>query len=287
MTNLILFLNTQPYLTATVIGIFGLIIGSFLTVVISRYPKMLKNEWSSECREFLDLPAEKEAQTLSLALPRSHCPQCKAAIQWYENIPIISYLFLRGKCAQCKKRISCLYPLIEALTAILSTIIFCTFGLEWKMVAALFLTYVLISLFFIDLKHQLLPDVITLSVLWIGLALNSFNWFAPLQQAVWGAILGYGILWAFSSIFKYVRKKQGMGHGDFKMLAMLGAWFGTAMILNIILCSIILGTVISLLLLSFKKISKENTFPFGPFIAIAGFVSMLWGPFLIKIIMGS
>ncbi len=287
MTDFVLFLKSQPYLTAIAIGILGLVIGSFLTVVITRYPKMLQHEWKQECHDFLELPSEDTSQPPTLIKPRSRCSQCKTPIKWYQNIPLISFIFLRGKCAHCHKKISWLYPGIEALTAILSIVILFYFGISWRMLAALLLTYSLVVLFFIDLEHQLLPDPITLTLLWIGLMLNSFNCFVPLQQAVWGAVVGYGVLWLFSSIFKYVRKKQGMGHGDFKMLAMLGAWFGIAMILNIMLCSIILGTLISLALMSFKKLNKENTFAFGPFIAISAFASMIWGPFLIKLIIGS
>lgn len=265
-----------------IIAIFGLVIGSFLTVVISRYPVMLQRQWQGECRDFLNLPVEKEKQPISLAYPNSQCPHCKTQIKFYHNIPLFGYLFLRGKCAECKRPIPKLYPMVELISAIASIIVLWHFGLTDEMLGALFFTYMLIALTFIDFKHQLLPDTMTLSTLWIGLLFNTIPLYTPLQNAVWGTVIGYLLLWLATWIFLKLRHKQGMGHGDFKMTAMVGAWLGFEGMLNSIILAVVLGAIFSSLLLLFKRASFAKPVPFGPYIAICAWISLLCGPFIIN-----
>jgi len=264
------------------VAIIGLIIGSFLMVVIDRYPKILQQQWQAECREYLGLKSQAESMPFSLALPRSHCPHCKKPLKFYHNIPLFSYLWLRGKCASCKRHISLLYPGIELLSCILSILVVWAFGPTWQMLGCLLFTYVLITLAFIDLNHQILPDIITISILWIGLIFNTFHLFTSLGNAVWGAVVGYLILWLSAWIFLHLRHKQGMGHGDFKMIAMVGAWFGINVMFNTLLLAIVVGAILSIILLLGRRWSWQRPLPFGPFIAAAAWITMLTGPFIIQ-----
>ncbi len=244
------------------IGFLGLLVGSFLNVVILRFPQAL------------------EADSLSLfplLLPRSHCPKCLTAIAWYDNIPLLSYLNLRGKCRHCQKTISKRYPAIEALTALLSFWIAYHFGFHLETLAALCLTWSLIALFFIDLDHMLLPDDITLPILWLGLLFNVLNVFTSTESAILGAVFGYGILWSVYWVFKIITHKEGMGYGDFKLLALFGAWLGWEALPFIILFSSLLGSIIGILLILFRRKTKNTPIPFGPFLIIAGFTALLWG----------
>ncbi len=275
-------IQSNIFIAYIIIAIFGLIVGSFLTVVISRYPTMLQQQWQDECREFLNLKEDEPPTKVSLALPGSFCPMCKTPIKFYHNIPVLSYLWLRGKCAHCKRHISALYPSIELLTAITSLVVFWRFGLTDEMLAALFLTYMLIALTFIDFKHQILPDTMTLSALWIGLLFNTMGLYTQLVNAVWGAVIGYLLLWISAWIFLKLRKKQGMGNGDFKMMAMVGAWLGLNMMINTLLIAVIVGALTSVVLIFFKKISWQRAVPFGPFIALAAWITLLCGPFIIQ-----
>lgn len=272
------------YLLIIFAAIIGLIIGSFLNVVIVRFPLMLEKRWRQECQEFLQLPVEPDAKKFNLLLPRSHCPHCHASIKIRHNIPVLSYLWLRGRCVACKKHISIQYPLIELLSAVTTVLVVCHFGLTWQSLTLLILTWALIVLFFIDLKKQILPDIITLTMLWLGLLLSLFYLWVTPYQAILGAIIGYGLLWITGTVYKLIRKKDGMGHGDYKMLAMLGAWVGVQMVLNILLFAVALGLITSILLLLMKKISAKNPIPFGPFIAVAAWVSLFSGPFIIHLI---
>ena len=262
-------------------AIVGLIVGSFLNVVIVRYPNMLRDQWRRECQEHLELPIDKPSHTFNLLLPRSHCPHCHTPLKPWHNIPLLSFLFLGGRCAHCKHKISYLYPTVEFISGVLTVLVVWHFLLTWNMLAALVLTWALITLCFIDLKTQLLPDNITLPILWLGLFLSLFNVFTSPFQAITGAIFGYGVLWITATLFKWVRKKEGMGHGDFKMLGMLGAWFGIPMTLNILFVAVILGLLAAVLLIFAKKIRPNNPIPFGPFIALAGWVTMMAGPFFL------
>jgi leader peptidase (prepilin peptidase)/N-methyltransferase len=272
------------YLLIIFAAIIGLIIGSFLNVIIVRFPIMLETRWRQECQAFLQQPVESIAQPLNLLLPRSHCPHCRTTIKIRHNIPILSYLLLRGRCAACKQRIAIQYPLVELLTAITTVFIVYHFNLTWQALALSILTWVLIVLFFIDLKKQILPDIITLTTLWLGLLISLFYLFVTPYQAILGAIIGYSLLWITGTVYKLIRKKDGMGHGDYKMLAMLGAWLGVEMVLNILLLAIGLGLIISIFLLIIKKISAKNPIPFGPFIAVAAWISLFTGPVIIHLI---
>ena len=250
------------FLFSLYVGLLGLLVGSFLNVVILRFPQALETESLS---------------LLQLLLPRAHCPKCLKTIAWYDNIPLFSYLNLRGKCRHCQKTISKRYPAIEALTAFLSFWAAQHFGFNLNLLAALCLIWSLIALLFIDLDHMLLPDDITLPVLWLGLLFNVFNIFTSAQSAILGAAGGYSILWGVYWIFKIIARKEGMGYGDFKLLALLGAWLGWQALPFIILLSSLLGSSVGILLMLFRGQTKNTPIPFGPFLAIAGFIALFWG----------
>ncbi len=246
---------------------------------------MLKAGWKSECQAFLaeeanqPLPADNETApiTFNLSTPRSRCPHCNHAITAWENIPLISYLFLRGRCHRCKTTISLRYPAIELFTAVLTLACAWHFGVSTTAIFAIVLSWVLIALAFIDLDEQYLPDNITLPVLWLGLLLNTQNIFIDLESAVIGAIAGYLALWSVYMLFKKLTGKEGMGFGDFKLLAMLGAWLGWQMLPAIILLSSIVGATIGIALIASKRHQRGIPIPFGPFLATAGWIALLWG----------
>jgi len=277
-------LNTTPNLVGAFSIIIGLIFGSFLNVVIHRLPKMLMREWSSDCIGFLseqdkEFNYKQEATTKSynLSIPASSCPSCDHKITILENIPILSYLFLKGQCSQCKTKISARYPFIELLTSTLTFAVILHFGLNWQAFFALALTWNLIALSGIDFDHQYLPDNLTLPFIWLGLLLNTFNVYTDINSAVIGAIAGYLSLWTVYHLFKLITKKEGMGYGDFKLLAMFGAWFGWQSLGMIIILSSIAGAIIGISLIIFKNQSISKKIPFGPYLAIAGWIFMLWG----------
>lgn len=264
--------------------ILGLIIGSFLNVVIYRLPKMLIHNWSDDCINFLaeqdkDFNYKKSslASPFNLAYPASSCPQCNHKISAIENIPVLSYLFLKGQCRECKTKISKRYPFVEILTAIVTFMVVWHFGLSWQSLFALLLSWNLIALSGIDYDHQYLPDSLTLPFIWLGLLLNSFNLYVDLHSAVIGAISGYLSLWLVFHIFKFITKKEGMGFGDFKLLALFGAWFGWQSIAAIILLSSVAGAFIGVSLIIFKKQTISKKIPFGPYLAMAGWLFMLYG----------
>lgn len=258
--------------------LLSLLIGSFLNVVIYRLPVMLNREWQGQCRELLKQPAEEASnKTFNLAVPRSCCPQCGHQISAWENIPIISYLLLRGRCKACKTHIPMRYPLIELLTAMLSLVVVWHFGPSLQAVVALFLTWSLIALTFIDLDHQLLPDNITLPLLWLGLMLSLFGIFGDPTNSIIGALVGYLSLWSVFWAFKLLTGKEGMGYGDFKLLAALGAWLGWQAIPAIILISSLLGSIVGLSLLLMRRHEQGKPIPFGPYIAAAGWIALIWG----------
>lgn len=274
--------------TFGLVGIFafiiGLIFGSFLNVVIYRLPKMLIQEWSQDCVNFLSeqnnkfsYPANTATTPYNLAFPVSSCPNCNHKITALENIPLLSYLFLQGKCSECKTAISIRYPLIELLSGIVTFIVIIHFGLTYQSLFALILTWNLIALSGIDFDHQYLPDSLTLPFIWLGLFLNTFNLYTDLNSAVIGAIAGYLSLWTIYQLFKLITKKEGMGFGDFKLLALLGAWFGWQSIAAIIMLSSIAGAIVGISLILFKNQSLSKKIPFGPYLAIAGWIFMLWG----------
>jgi len=271
-------LQSSPVLLTIIVTLFGLLVGSFLNVVIYRLPIMMQREWKSECTEYLELDTSKtNDEVFNLTLPHSRCPGCNTAIKPYQNIPVISYLFLKGKCAKCKTSISPRYPLIESFTGILSAIVAWHFGYSVEMLFALLFTWSLIALSFIDIDHQLLPDSITLPLLWLGLFLSLFSIYTDAHSSIIGAIAGYLSLWTVYQVFKLVTGKEGMGFGDFKLLAVFGAWLGWHYLPLIILLSSLVGAVIGISMVVFVKKDKNIPIPFGPYLAAAGWLALLWG----------
>jgi len=239
---------------------------------------MMQREWESECREMLGQElSEKGDEPFNLSQPRSRCPHCGHSITAFENIPVFSYLALRGRCSGCQTKISPRYPLVEAITALLSLVVAAHFGIGWQAVAAILLTWVLITLSLIDFDVQLLPDSITLPLLWLGLLLNLNGLFTDLSSAVIGAVSGYLALWSVYQLFKLVTGKEGMGYGDFKLLALFGAWFGWQFLPQIILISALVGAVIGVSLILLLGRDRNIPIPFGPYLAVAGWIAMLWG----------
>ncbi len=273
--------NTSALLIAA--ALFGLLIGSFLNVVIYRLPVMMEQEWRSHCAEFLGTPEQQQesADRFDLLVPRSRCPHCGHKIRALENIPVLSYLMLRGKCSACGAPISIRYPLIESLSAVLSVAVAWHFGLGWQMAGALLLTWALIALSFIDFDKQLLPDSITLPFLWLGIGLSLFGLYTDTTSSVIGAMAGYLVLWGIYHLFKLLTRKEGMGHGDFKLLALLGAWIGWEMLPLVVLLSSVVGAVVGVALILIRGQDRNVPIPFGPYLAIAGWLGLLWGEDLV------
>lgn len=259
-------------------GLLGLIIGSFLNVVILRVPRMLEIEWQQQAREILEPDREHAPPaTYNLILPHSHCPKCKTEIKPWQNIPVISYLLLRGRCGNCKEPISLRYPAIELLTAGLSMLVAWQMGFGLATAGMLVLTWALVCLSMIDADTQLLPDIIVLPLLWLGLIFNSFGVYTDLNTALWGAVAGYLSLWSVYWLFKLVTGKEGMGYGDFKLLAMLGAWGGWQVLPLTILLSSLVGAILGLIILKARGANNSTPLPFGPYLAIAGWIALIWG----------
>jgi len=290
--TLLELLRENPWLLTTVTAVFSLLVGSFLNVAIYRLPIMLQRGWRSDCREFLELDAPSatgqdgisdSAETsgtekaFNLWGPASHCPHCQHPITALENIPIISYLVLRGRCSNCKAAISVRYPLIELLTAVLSVVVIAHFGATVQGGAALLLTWLLITLSFIDIDHQLLPDNLTLPWLWVGMLLSLFGVFSTPVDSIIGALAGYLSLWAVYQLFKLATGKEGMGYGDFKLLALFGAWLGWQVLPVIILLSSLVGAILGGGIMLVRGQDRSIPIPFGPYLAIAGWVALLWG----------
>ena len=259
--------------------ILGLLVGSFLNVVIYRLPLIMEREWKAECRYILEIdePSSEPAEKFNLAFPNSHCPKCKQEIKPWQNIPVLSYLLLKGQCANCQTHIPVRYPIIEAVTGALSGIIAWQLGADVPAILALLLTWALIALTMIDADTQLLPDQITLPLLWLGLVCNAFGFYTSLESAVWGAVFGYLSLWSVYWAFKLLTGKEGMGFGDFKLLAALGAWMGWQSLPLIILLSSLVGAVIGITLMIINNKDRNTAIPFGPYLAIAGWIAFLWG----------
>lgn len=278
-------LQAYPILGMACALVLGLLVGSFLNVVIYRLPKMMERDWQNQCKDFLAsdsniaaLPSQDGKQEpFNLMVPASRCPGCGHKIRAWENIPVISYLCLGGKCSSCKTAISIRYPIIEIITGVLSVIAIGYFGINWNGLAALILTWSLIALTMIDIDTYLLPDDITLPLLWLGLIVNSFGVFTDLPSALWGAIAGYLSLWLVYQAFKLVTGKEGMGFGDFKLLAALGAWMGWQLLPQIILLSSLVGAVIGITMIIVRGRDKNIPIPFGPYLAIAGWIAFIWG----------
>jgi leader peptidase (prepilin peptidase)/N-methyltransferase len=258
--------------------VLGLMVGSFLNVVIHRLPVMMEREWRSQCNDLLELETSSDnEEAYSLIRPRSRCPDCGHQISALENIPVFSYLALRGRCSECGTRISPRYPLIEMLTAILSGIVAWHFGYGWPLAAALLFTWSMIPLSVIDIEHQLLPDAITLPVLWAGLVLSLFGVFVDSATSIIGAAAGYLSLWTVYQVFRLLTGKQGMGFGDFKLLALCGAWMGWQALPAIIVLSSLVGAVVGISLILVRGRDRNLPIPFGPYLAAAGWLALLWG----------
>jgi leader peptidase (prepilin peptidase)/N-methyltransferase len=276
-----------PILFSALAGVIGLLVGSFLNVVIYRLPIMMQRGWRKECAEYLQINSDSskidalndtnKEEPFNLVFPLSRCPGCSTPIKPHQNIPVISYVFLRGKCATCGCHISIRYPIIETLTAITSIVVAWHFGYTPQAMFALLLTWSLIALIFIDIDHQLLPDSITLPLLWLGMCMSLFNIFTDAHASIIGAAAGYTALWSVFHLFKLATGKEGMGYGDFKLLALFGAWLGWQFLPMIILLSSLVGAVIGLSMIIFAKHDHNIPIPFGPYLATAGWIALLWG----------
>lgn len=270
--------QSSPLALCLIAALLGLMVGSFLNVVVYRLPVMMHNDWQAQAREILELPAESaDSKAFNLLWPPSRCPQCSAAIRAWQNIPVLSWLLLRGKCAGCQGRISCRYPLVELTSGILAVVVAWKFGPHWQGVAMLVLTWGLLALSLIDADHQLLPDTLVMPLLWLGLLANSFGLFVSLEDALYGAVAGYLTLWSVFWLFKLVTGKEGMGYGDFKLLAALGAWGGWQILPLTILLSSLVGAILGVIILRLQRKGMAQPLPFGPYLAIAGWIAMLWG----------
>ena len=276
----------SPLLFIAVVFAFSLVIGSFLNVVIYRLPIMMERDWREQCEEFaksppvLDIPEER----FDLVVPRSRCPSCGNLIKAWQNIPVISYLILGGRCANCKESISARYPVVEMMTAVLAAVCAWRFGVGWEALMAIVLTLMLVPVAMIDADTQLIPDSIVLPLMWVGLAMSLFHpmdgadtlFIAP-RDAIIGAMAGYLSLWSVYQLFKLVTGKEGMGYGDFKLLAALGAWLGWQHLHIIILMSAVVGAIVGLAMMVFRNHGRSVPIPFGPYLAAAGWITMLWG----------
>jgi len=278
-------IRAQPGLSIALLTL-GLVVGSFLNVVIHRLPKIMELEWRRDSAEILGQP-EPDEEPLSLALPGSQCPACGGDIKPWHNIPVISYLALRGKCTKCSASISVRYPIVEAMTAAIWIACGMTFGVSYALMGAMILTAVLICLTAIDLDTQLLPDSLTLPLIWIGLLLNLSGTYTTLESAVLGAVAGYLSLWSVYWGFKLLTGKEGMGYGDFKLLAALGAWFGIGAIPTLILASSLVGAVVGILLIVSGNQGRDTPMPFGPFLAGAGLLHLFFPNLLLGLITGA
>lgn len=286
MNDLVSLFSENTLLFYTVIGLLSLCVGSFLNVVIFRTPKMMEQAWKTECQMLLHPDqAMIDHEKLTLSTPTSHCRGCKKEIRWYQNIPIISWLILKGQCAHCNESISIRYPLVELLTCVCSVTVAYLFGPTLQSLFAILFTWLLITLAFIDFDTQYLPDRFTFTLLGIGLAANSYQLFVSPSMAIWGAIIGFLCLWIVCVIYKQITGKDGMGYGDFKLLAALGACLGPLMLPLIILLSSLVGAIIGIILM--KKRKESLPFAFGPYIAIAGWIALLWGNQIMQLYLGS
>lgn len=279
--SVVALLQSSPAAFITVCVLLGLCTGSFLNVVIHRMPRIMENRWRAECAELAnqELPPPER---FNLVVPRSRCPACAHRITAFENIPVLSYLVLRGKCSGCNAAISLRYPLVEALTGVVSGYIAWHMGFTWAAAAALFFTWAMIALAFIDLDTFYLPDDITLPLLWAGLLFNLFGGYTDLASAVIGAAAGYIALWLVFWAFKLATGKEGMGYGDFKLLAAIGAWLGWKVLPLVILLSSFVGAVVGVLLIVLARRGRNVPIPFGPYLAIAGLIALFHGEALTR-----
>ncbi|MEW8036790.1 MAG: A24 family peptidase [Candidatus Thiodiazotropha sp.] len=271
------FLQQNHWAFLLAVILISLVVGSFLNVVIHRLPKMMEQQWRRDCLELEGDPVEQDTAPYNLNRPASHCPECGHKIRPWENIPVISWLMLKGKCSNCGNPISPRYPIIESVSAIMSVAVAFHFGFTWATLAALLLTWALIVLSMIDFDVQLLPDNITLPFLWLGLVLSLGTIFTDPRSAIIGAAAGYLSLWSVYQLFKRLTGKEGMGYGDFKLLAMLGAWLGWHYLPQVILLSALVGAAVGILLIVVRGRDRNIPIPFGPYLAAAGWISLMWG----------
>ena len=284
MQSIIEVMQSQLWFYLTTVGLVSLCVGSFLNVVIYRLPLMMQREWQSECRLLLEdelntnqAKPKNTSEPFNLVKPNSTCPKCKTAIKPWQNIPIISWLILKGKCASCSNPISIRYPAIEAITALLSLVVAYTFGATEQALLYIVITWALVALTFIDIDHMLLPDQLTLPLVWLALIAAVAGITITPSDAIMGAAFGYLSLWSVFWLFKLLTGKEGMGYGDFKLLALFGALLGWQSLLTIILLSSVVGAIIGIALLSIQGKDKATPIPFGPYLAIAGWITLLWG----------
>lgn len=278
-------LAASPAMFVGVIFLLSLLIGSFLNVVVHRLPIMMERDWRAQCEELARTPAAAIPEgRFDLVAPRSRCPACGAPITALQNIPVLSWLLLRGRCAHCAARISIRYPIVELLTAVLAAVIAWRFGFGWEAAAALLLTFMLVAISAIDLDHQIIPDSLSLPLIWIGLSLSLWHpvpgaemLFVEPKDAIVGALAGYLSLWSVYHLFRMLTGKEGMGYGDFKLLAALGAWLGWQKLPLIILLSALVGALVGLALIAFRRHDRNVPIPFGPYLAAAGWVALVWG----------
>jgi len=268
---------TYPAFLVVAAVVAGLMVGSFLNVVIHRLPKMLERQWRAECAELAGGTPLAPVARYDLAVQRSTCPKCGSKITAAQNIPLVSYLVLRGRCANCREPISPRYPVVEAVSGALAGYVAWRYGLSSALFGALIFTWAMIALTFIDLDTFYLPDSITLPLLWAGLLFNTGATFIDLRSAVIGAVAGYLALWSVFWAFKFATGKEGMGYGDFKLLAAIGAWLGWKMLPLVILLSSVVGAVVGIALIVFAKHAREKPIPFGPYLAVAGLIALFWG----------
>jgi len=290
--SLVEFLSSMPAVWLTVVGLLSLLIGSFLNVVILRLPVMMEREWRAQAAA-VEGREEEATEPFNLVVPRSRCPKCGAAVRAWQNIPILSYVLLRGRCAQCATPIGLRYPIVEGFTALTSVLVAWRFGVTPEAVAALVFTWTLIALAVIDIDHQLLPDSMTLPLLWLGLLLSLWHdtaggtvLFQTPREAIIGAAAGYLSLWSVYHLFRLATGKEGMGYGDFKLLAALGAWLGWQMLPLIILLSAAVGAVVGIALMVFTRRGRDVPIPFGPYLAAAGWIALLYGREIIDAYLG-
>lgn len=282
-------LTQTPLVFIFAIFILALLVGSFLNVVIHRLPIMMEREWRAQCDDIMSSPAEDlPTGRFDLIAPGSRCPACGHQITALQNIPVLSYLWLGGKCAGCGKGIAIRYPVVELLTAVLSGVVAWRFGFGWEAAAAIGMTWALVAISVIDIDHQIIPDSISLPLMWAGLTMSLFSasvdaqyLFVDSQTAIAGALAGYLSLWSIYHLFRLITGKEGMGYGDFKLLAALGAWLGWKMLPIIILMSAVVGAVTGIMLIATKRHERSVPIPFGPYLAAAGWIAMLWGPAII------
>ncbi len=279
-------LEDREFVVIVAMGVFGLLIGSFLSVIVIRLPIML---YRQAPENWTNPPGDIElasAETVTLVVPRSRCVHCQHQLRWYENMPVVSYMLLRAKCAACHKAISPLYLAVELLSCITAIIAVAWFGGDIRLFGALVLSFALIPIAFVDVRHLIIPDDIVLPMMWLGLLCNAFDLFVPLKEALFGAVAGYVALWSIYWLHRIVTGKEGLGYGDFKLIAMLGAWLGVGLVPMVLVLAFAGGAIFGICLMIAGRAKIASAIPFGPFLAVAGWVSLYWGDMLIRAFWG-